>query len=336
LGFSGDAVAVTLLLMMLGNLGIAVSDVIVDAIVVEKARQDDGLMGNLQSYSWSCRAAGAILSAYSSGALLEAWGVRSVFGLTATLPLLVAFAAVLIKEDAEQDSAGQQISLDDGMKQVQKLWDIVRTPEIYLPMAFIVCWQSTPTSGSTMFYFMTNELKMNPEFLGRAQLTGAIASLAGTVLYNQVFASVPIRNYLFWVNVVAVGLGFLPLLLITRANVALGIPDQLFVLGDDVIATVAGELAHMPILVLAAQLCPAGLEATLFAFLMSVLNLASSLASLIGSALTGYLHVTETDFSNLALLTVICNASGLLPLALLRLVPDVAAKEAVEKPAAGS
>merc|ERR1712079_539659 len=105
------------------------------------------------------------------------------------------------------------------------------------------------------FYFSTNELNFSPEFLGRVQLAAALATLAGTLLYNRVFSSVPLRNYLLRVNLWAVALGLLPLLLVTRANLALGIPDQAFALGDDVIQTVAGELAHMPILVLAARLC---------------------------------------------------------------------------------
>lgn len=37
---------------------------------------------------------------------------------------------------------------------------------------------------------------------------------------------------------------------------ALGISNELFVLGDSVILTVLGQVAFMPVLVLAAQLCP--------------------------------------------------------------------------------
>jgi hypothetical protein len=43
-------------------------------------------------------------------------------------------------------------------------------------------------------------------------------------------------------------------------------------LGDSALLTVLGQLAFMPTLVLAAKICPLGLEATLFAGLMSVFN----------------------------------------------------------------
>lgn len=37
---------------------------------------------------------------------------------------------------------------------------------------------------------------------------------------------------------------------------ALGISNELFVLGDSVVLTALGQVAFMPVLVLAAQLCP--------------------------------------------------------------------------------
>jgi len=335
-GLVGNAKEGTLLLMMLGNFGIAFSDVVVDALVVERARDDDFLMGNLQSYSWACRAVGAILSAYASGALLEAWGVRSVFMLTAILPILVTVAALLIQDTSQVAVSPSSSALDDGKRQAQQLWDVVRKPEIFLPVLFLFSWQASPTSSSAMFYFVTNEIKLSPEFLGRTQLVGAISSLAGIVLYNRALSAIPIRSYLFWVNIIAVAIGLLPLLLVTRMNLALGIPDEVFVLGDDVIQTVAGELAHMPILVLAARVCPPGVEATLFAFLMAVLNLSSFFSSFVGAALTNLLHVTESDFSNLAMLTLICNLSGLFPLALLGFVPESGASDANAKTTAPS
>jgi len=71
MGIGGDEKVAVLLQMTLGNFGIAFSDVVVDALVVDKARDDARLMGGLQSFSWASRALGAILSAYASGAVLS-------------------------------------------------------------------------------------------------------------------------------------------------------------------------------------------------------------------------------------------------------------------------
>jgi hypothetical protein len=39
--------------------------------------------------------------------------------------------------------------------------------------------QATPTADTAMFYFYTNQLHFTPEFLGRVQLAGSVARLAG-------------------------------------------------------------------------------------------------------------------------------------------------------------
>ena len=78
----------------------------------------------------------------------------------------------------------------------------------------------------------------------------------------------------------------------------------------------------MPVLVLAAKLCPPGMEATLFATLMSVSNAGSVTGGLVGAGLTKLLGVTRESFGNLPLLIIICNLSSLLPLPLLGLLPD--------------
>jgi predicted lipid-binding transport protein (Tim44 family) len=92
------------------------------------------------------------------------------------------------------------------------------------------------------------------------------------------------------------------------------------------------QVSFMPILVLAARLCPPGVEATLFATLMSICNGGSMMGGLLGAGLTKLLGVTAGNFHNLALLLVICNVSSLLPLPFLGLLPSEAQLEAaVEK-----
>lgn len=77
----------------------------------------------------------------------------------------------------------------------------------------------------------------------------------------------------------------------------------------------------MPVLVLAARLCPEGMEATLFATLMSISNGGSVLGGLLGAGLTQLFGVTKDSFDNLATLIILCNLSSLLPLPLIGLLP---------------
>jgi hypothetical protein len=67
------------------------------------------------------------------------------------------------------------------------LWAAVSQKQILLPTVFVFLWQATPTADSAMFYYYTNQLHFDAEFLGRVRLAGSVASLAGVALYNTKF-----------------------------------------------------------------------------------------------------------------------------------------------------
>ena len=142
----------------------------------------------------------------------------------------------------------------------------------------------------------------------------------GIWLYRTYLQEVPIKALFRGLALTGTALGLSQLLLVTHYNRVLGIPDALFTFGDDVVLTVLGQLAFMPLLVLAASLCPLGVEGTLFALLMSGFNAAGILGTELGAVLTAWLGVSASedgggiDFTNLGLLITICNLSSLLPL----------------------
>ncbi len=134
---------------------------------------------------------------------------------------------------------------------------------------------------------------------------------------------VPIKKILFWTSIASAPLGLINLLLISHTNRSLGIPDGAFVFGDDVVLAILGEFAFLPTLVLAARICPPGVEAVLFATLMSIFNGASTVGTETGALLTKMLGVTENNFDNLGLLTIICNLTSLYPLLFIGLLDGV-------------
>ena len=211
--------------------------------------------------------------------------------------------------------------------QVGLLRKAVSQKTIWLPTLFLFLWQATPSADSAFFYFSTNDLGFGPEFLGRVRLVSSIAMLLGIGAFNRFFKSVPIRKIFGWSIVVSTVLGLTTLLLITHTNRVLGIDDRWFSLGDSLILTVAGQIAFMPVLVLAARLCPPGVEATLFALLMSVLNLSGAVSQELGALLTHWLGVTDTNFDNLWLLVTITSLSTLLPLPLIGWLPASSAED---------
>jgi folate/biopterin transporter len=207
-------------------------------------------------------------------------------------------------------------------EQMQQLWQALTQKAIWMPTLFLFIWQCTPTADSAFFYFSTNELGFTPEFLGRVRLVTSLASLLGVWLFQRFLKTIPFRRILIWTTLLSSLLGLTALLLVTHTNRSLGIDDHWFALGDSLILTVMGQLTFMPILVLAARLCPPGIEATLFALLMSVLNLSGLVSKEGGAILTHILGITDTNFDKLWLLVLISNLTSLLPLIFINLLPN--------------
>ncbi|ARV57736.1 folate/biopterin family MFS transporter [Nostocales cyanobacterium HT-58-2] len=308
----------------LSSLSVAVSDVIVDSLVVERARSESQAeAGSLQSLCWGTLALGGLITAYFSGVLLEHFSTRTVFWITASFPLMVSAIAWLIAEspvsrDASKDENSNVQSIGHQLQQTRKA---IAQKAIWLPTAFLFLWQATPTADSAFFFFTTNELHFEPEFLGRVRLVTSVASLVGIWLFQRFLKTVSFRVIFAWSTILSAVLGMTMLLLVTHTNRALGIDDHWFSLGDSLILTVMGQIAHMPVLVLAARLCPQGVEATLFALLMSITNLAGLVSHELGAGLTYLLGITETNFNALWLLVIITNLSRLLPLPFINWLP---------------
>lgn len=315
--------------ILLGSLSVAFSDVVVDSMVVERARGESQCMsGSLQSLCWGSSAFGGIVSSYFSGSLVDAYGVRFVFGITAMLPLITSAVAVLVKEQrmlgparAQNVLSASNSFLESSRGTIIELWKAVKQPNVFLPTLFIFLWQATPHSDSAMFYFTTNKLGFTPEFLGRVKLVTSVASLLGVGLYNGFLKKVPLRRIFLVTTIFGTALGMTQVFLVTGLNREFGINDEWFAIGDSLILTVLSQASFMPVLVLAARLCPEGMEATLFATLMSISNGGSVLGGLLGAGLTQLFGVTKDNFDNLAFLIILCNLSSLLPLPLLGLLP---------------
>jgi folate/biopterin transporter len=320
MAFRVHSSALAVVAIALGSLGIACADAIIDALVVQKARAESaGDAGSLQSFGWVWLSVGAIASSWLSGYLLEQLGARGVFTITGFLPLFVAFAALMISDPRLPPEHPLGQSLRENFRQLKHAFT---DRQILLPVAFMFLWQATPASDSAFFYFTTNELGFSPEFLGTVRFVTSIAGLFGVWLFQTYLKNVPLRKIFTWTTIVATLLGLTSLILINHWNRAMGISDRWFSLGDSVILTVAGRIAFMPVLVLAARLCPKGIEATLFALVMSAINVSALISYQLGAGLTYILGVTEENFSNLWLLVLISNLSSLLPLPLVQWLPE--------------
>ncbi|MGK7945179.1 MAG: folate/biopterin family MFS transporter [Microcystaceae cyanobacterium] len=325
LGTMVDSAQTATLVLLIISLSVALSDVIVDSVVVERSRKETlSKAGSLQSLTWGISSLGGLITAYLSGFLLEYFTNQTVFLITAIFPLIVTFVAVLIVESpvtndgTEKESDSTKTEVKGHLKEI---WQTFKQKSILLPTLFVFLWQATPSADSAFFFFTTNELGFEAEFLGRVRLVTSLAAIIGIFIYQKYLKTVSFPKILGWSMVLSTLLGLTSLILVTHANRTIGIDDHWFSLGDNLILTLMGQIAFMPVLVLSARLCPPGIEATFFALLMSIWNLSGLLSHELGALLTHLLGVTDTNFDHLWLLVLITNLSSLLPLPLINWLP---------------
>lgn len=78
----------------------------------------------------------------------------------------------------------------------------------------------------------------------------------------------------------------------------------------------------MPLMVLAAKMCPKSVEATFYSFVLAIINLGYLVSYQLGGVFTWALNITSTNFDNLWILITIASAIPLITLLFLLIVPS--------------
>jgi hypothetical protein len=307
-------------------IGFALADVTVDAIVAERSRNQREA-GRLQSICRASLMAGAIAVAYLSGVLVEVVGARNVFLITAVLPLCTAAIALGLSElPSPQESTFS----------LRETWQRVRgalTPGLLWAVLFLFVWRSTPTSGGAFSYFLIDELHFEPEFFGRLSLLSHLSAIVGIVVFRRWLLALSIKTLLVGVVLASIVLSLPALGLVYGWYELLGLPPQAFAVADTLVSGALTEIGFLPLLVLAARLCPRGIEATVFALLASIMNIGLAVSDLGGAALVSIFDVTQAtdttpaNYANLHIVLWIAILSSALPLSLLPWVPETRSAE---------
>ncbi|CAE7248883.1 unnamed protein product [Symbiodinium natans] len=220
------------------------------------------------------------------------------------------------------------------------------TPVIAKANAFAVLYTGLSASVSgAAFYFYTDTPEMYPAgphfsdvfFNTVLGTVGTVFSLLGMLIYQRYLGGLPYRMLIKITAVVMFLFSTLDVMMFARLNVKLGIPDHWLVLGLSICEQMVYQWQWMPQVLLNANLCPRGMEATMFALLAGCHNLGTTVSSNFGAALLHVLNVKprgvageEAQFENLWIAAAI---SSILPLVtavcLSHLLPDCRQNEKI-------
>ena len=321
---------VTVILMMVSTLT-CFSDVLYDATMVGiSQKEQSSKSGSYQSLCWTFRSLGSFSAAVAAGFLLETVKPTQIFGMESIFPLVVVMGGLLMYEKAD-------VSGEATTSSWRKVMESMRDPKLWKPALFVCAFALTPGSGNAWFYYLVEEHGFTPKVMGLLTCIRHGSMLVGTLIYRRWLREVPFRRFFVRLVLLSSLLSLTPLLLFYKVNRAVGIPDFFFVAGDDVFLAAIGQIAMMPCLILVAKLCPDGVEASLYATFVALINFSGIASDYLSSVLTWYIGVTYTDFERLPALIVVCAATSLVPLALIRYLPtggvtELEAKESRKPP----
>jgi len=225
------------------------------------------------------------------------------------------------------------------MVMITVAFSVALRPEVAKINAFFLIQTSLGIGiGGSTFYFYTDTEEQYPEgphfsvqfFTTVLGLVTSAFSLLGLWTYNKYMGDWKYRSLLLVSNLAISILSFLDIIMFTRMNVKLGIPDTVFVLGSSVSGTIIGQWQWMPGVVLLSQMCPKGMEATMYALLAGCHNLGNTLSEYLGAYILEKLDVNpaglpneSAQFKNLWIASVIATALPLLTCILIPfLIPD--------------
>jgi Na+/melibiose symporter-like transporter len=250
-------------------LGLAFTDVLTDAMMVESGRPL-GLTGSFQSVQWACITLASVVVGEIGGRMAETRSLRAAFLLAACFPLMsLSMGLSFVRETPARANRAAFV----------ETWRAIKAAlgrrDVWVVAGFIFFFWFSPSFGPAFLYYQTDTLNFSQQFIGRLAALGSVSGVVGALLYAPLSRRVPLKQ-------------------IMHLSIALGVITTVGYLfyrdaTSALIITLAfGALSmiiNLAFLDLAAKACPPRVEATFFAALMSVYNLGVQLAENVGARL---------------------------------------------------
>src|SRR5438105_6380861 len=305
LGLLGEptywSLAVLLLIM---GLGIAFTDVLTDAMMVENGKPL-GLTGAFQSVQWTAINIAVLLVGIIGGHLAEYRMLQTGFLLVAAFPF-VAFVmgAVFIHEPPAKSQREEFREALAGIKHA------IRDRTLWVVAGFIFFWTFSPSIGIPLFYYQTDPLKFSQKLIGYLGSLAAGASIIGAAAYAPLSRRVSLHRLI----VLSIALGVVGTLAYLFYN------DPWSAIVIDTTFGGISMITQLAFMDLAAKACPKHTEGTFFALLISVYNVGTQGSQVFG----GYVY-QWTSYSTLVWISAAMTGAAYLLLPLVN-IPEIEAR----------
>lgn len=267
IGLNHLPLALLITFLLLNSTGGAFRDVAVDGIMCVEGKLHNAT-GRIQSVQWTSLSLAGLITGIGGGYLAQKWDYRVGFLCLVPFYLIVALAAYLYQETPAKVNGLLRSTLFSDMKR------LFADKRLLLIALFIFLYRYSPSFGTPLFFIKRDSFGWGKVWIGALGSIGTIFEILGAAFYYKYSQKINLKKWLY----VSVFLGAL-----TTLSYLYYTP--LTAVAYDVLYGFIGMFIYVLVLDFMARNTISGLEATSFALLCSVSNLALISSNLSGAFL---------------------------------------------------
>jgi len=264
-------------ILIINSTNAAFRDVSVDGIMCVEGKKNQ-TTGKIQSVQWISISVATLLAGIGGGIIAEKWGYKTGFMVLIPVYILVGLVAYCYKENdvgADQcvrPNEGKHMGLPLHLHLKQLFAD----KRLLVICLFIFLYQYSPSFGTPLLFIQRDVFKWGKVWIGALGSIGTVFGIVGALLYFKFSQKIQsrIKIWLFF-SVLLGAVTTLSYLYYTPATAVI----------YDIVYSLMGMFIFLMLMDFMARNTIKGLEATSFAFLCSVSNLAMVSGNLSGATL---------------------------------------------------
>lgn len=268
LGLVAMPVLTLITLLLINSTNTAFRDVSVDGIMCVEGKIYNAT-GRIQSVQWISISISGLLTGVLGGYIAHRWGYRAGFLCLLPFYLLVGIFASFYKETKVQNNNPATASSLFG--DLKKLFT---NKELIIVSLFIFLYKYSPSFGTPLFFIQRDVFKWDKIWIGGLGTIGTLFEISGALFYYKFSQRIKIKKWLFF-SVFLGALTSLSYLYYTPVTAVI----------YNVLYGFIGMFIFLMVMDFMARNTLGGLEATSFALLCSVSNLAMTTSNLSGAFL---------------------------------------------------
>ncbi|HTV46019.1 MAG TPA: MFS transporter [Stellaceae bacterium] len=300
--------------LLLTAYAMAISSTLCGAVLVENGQRLNA-SDRFVNQQWLWFNIAAMASAFVGGELVQhlspAGALHGAAAIIAVAPLLAIFGTLFLI-----DEVPSRLDVAELKRTFRALLAAFTLRELWVIGLFLFLYYLNPGFGLPLYYYMTDSLKFSQATIGMLGAINSAGWIIAALLYRRFLGGLTAKQLL--------NASILFGTVTTTSFLLLTSPASAVVI--NFFSGMAGMVAFVATLTLAADYCPERAEGFAFAALMSLLNLSSTLSGNIGSFL--YEHAFHNRLAPLIVVSAASTAVILALVPLLRLGSKVAGEPA--------